>query len=360
MGAIPEQSFTVRVPAWWDDKAEYVLADYPGRDEAMRLAGHDWDVIELRSFTEYPNEVIEAATKADHLSVNPEGKGRFVPDKEYVSHLRSDNLFLLAKSSDSFERIQNSVAYDLAELLIEDGFLFETGGTMYGGKLNYLTLLLNEPITITGDTSTTLPYVGASWAHDGSASLSIRSTSVRQVCENTVSASEAEGQRLGTNFVFRHTKNVGERIAEAKKVIGGVRELTEVYVEAMEELATIEVTPAQRDLYVSRIIGDARPTELDGEGRQLYSFASKDVSTSDRVKSNIEAERAKINSLFFGVTIPEAHKLTGYGLHLAGVEYFDHLRATRSKDAYVKRTLLTDNPAKANLRRTIEEVLTAA
>ena len=82
-------------------------------------------------------------------------------------------------------------------------------------------------------------------------------------------------------------------------------------------------------------------------------------TVSDRVKRNMETERAKVNSLFFGPTIPEAHRLTGYGLHLAGIEYFDHLRLARTSDSYVKRTLLTDNPAKTSLRKTIREVVAA-
>jgi hypothetical protein len=58
-------------------------------------------------------------------------------------------------------------------------------------------------------------------------------------------------------------------------------------------------------------------------------------------------------------TIPEAHALTGYGLFCAGTEYFDHLRAYRSQASYVQRTLLSDNPAKAALNRTIREIAAA-
>ena len=77
------------------------------------------------------------------------------------------------------------------------------------------------------------------------------------------------------------------------------------------------------------------------------------------MKNNIETERAKINSLFFGQTIPVHHQLTGYGLFLAGGEYFDHLRNYRSQDSYVKRTLLTNNPAKANLANTVRQLVAA-
>ena len=63
--------------------------------------------------------------------------------------------------------------------------------------------------------------------------------------------------------------------------------------------------------------------------------------------------------LFMGETIPEAHQLTGYGLFLAGTEYFDHLRKFQTQESYVKRTLLTDSKEKATLRKTINELVAA-
>lgn len=351
MGLIPEQSFTVRVPAWWDTNKEYVLDEYPGREVAMVESGHNWDVIEVPIRAEIPNEALAAAGREVG---GPGSTGKLVKVEGHVAHLRSDNLFTLRTGVDSFERIPNATPYDVAELLIDDGFLYETGGILDGGKQCYLTLLLNEPVTITGDNSTTLPYVGFSWCHDGSGSFKLRSTSIRQVCENTVSASEAEGKRLGTDFVFRHTKNVADRIEDAKAAIKGIRKHHDVYVTIMEELAAVEVTPEQRDLFVSTIVGD-RVVAKDGS----VKFTSLSPDTSSRVKANIEGERAKINALFFGPTIPEAHKLTGYGLFQAGGEYFDHIRAFRNKDSYVRRTLLTDSPAKANLTKTIREIVAA-
>lgn len=351
MGLIPEQSFTVRTPAWWDDKAEYVLQEYPGREKAMELGGHNWDVVELPSFTAIPNvesPVFLSAGEIEAQGFVRHGNGWVRKDDGVVSHVRSDNLFLLAKSADSFERIQNSVAYDVAEVLAGEGFAYETAGTMDGGRQNYLTMLLNEPIYIAGVEGTkALLYLAESWAHDGSASLKVRTGNIVQVCQNTVAASEAEGARLGTDYIFRHTKNVMERIEDAKKAISGIREEQSVYVEVMEELAALRMTPDQRDLFVSTIIGD-----WDGK-----RFVSQAADTSERVKTNISAERAKIDALFMGPSIPDELALTGYEAFQAGVEYFDHLRAFRSKDSYVKRTLLTNNPAKASLVKTIREVV---
>jgi phage/plasmid-like protein (TIGR03299 family) len=325
MSALFESGFFVREPAWHGEGI--VLADYPGREEAMRLAGHDFTVVER------PVEIV------GNLG-NRAAKG-------WKGLLKSGTGELLNVTRDTYEVIQNGAAYDIAELLFDAGFEYETGITLDEGRTCALTLKLDTPITIPGDDSVTLPFGCLSWTHDGSGALRVRSGAIRQVCANTVGASEAEGKRLGTDFTFRHTKNVSARIADAKAAVSGARKGFDAYVEAMQELAAITVTPAQRDLFISEIIGDKG------------GVVSLSASTSDRVKNNIEGERAKIGSLFFGPTIPEAHKLTGYGLFQAGGEYFDHLRNYRSKDSYVKRTLLSDNPAKAALNRTIHELVAA-
>jgi len=265
MTALFDQGFFVREPAWHG--LGIVLDDYPSREEAMSLAGHNWDVVE------------RAIAHARRNPATGELGWKELPG--YVEHFRSDNGNTLRVGADSFERISNAVAYDVAELLFEQGFQYETGITLDGGKTCAITLALNEPIQIPGDDSVVVPYGCLSWAHDGSASLKVRSGTIRQVCANTVAASEAEGKKLGTDFTFRHTKNVHDRIEDAKAAIKGTRKALDVYRELATELGEIQVTPQQRDLFVSTIIGD--------KGDLL----SLSAATSTRVKNNLEAERGE-------------------------------------------------------------------
>lgn len=335
MTALFEQGFFVREPAWHGEGI--VLQDYPGRAEAQRLAGHDFRVVER--------------------PIAVAGRESWKQFDGWKGLIHSTTGELLNVARDTYEVIQNDTAYDIAELLFDQGFQYETGITLDEGKLCALTLRLDEPVVIRGDDTVTLPFGCLSWSHDGSGSLRVRSGAIRQVCANTVAASEAEGKRLGTEFTFRHTKNVKARIEDAKKAVKGTRAAFQVYRDAMHALAKIELTPQQRDLFVSVIVGDI---ELDKDGRQIGLPVSVRPDSTSRVKANIDNERAKVLSLFMGgETIPEAHALTGYGLFQAGVEYFDHLRAFRSHDSYVKRTLLSDNPAKATLGRTIRAVAAA-
>jgi len=325
MPAYFNQGFSVREIPW--HRQGHVLEDYPGREEAMRLAGHDFRVIE--------RPVLVQGFKSNHVA------------KDFKALVQTGTGNILSVVKTTYKIIQNAVAYDLAELLFDQGFKFETGVTLMDGALCAITLRLNEPITISGDDSKTLPYGWVNWSHDGSAALHVGTGTIRIVCANTSHAAEMESKGLKTQFSFRHTANVHARIEDAKAAIKGARATMDVYRTMAEELATIPVTPAERDLFVSTIIGERGSRE-------------NAATASARVLNNIEGERAKVNAVFLSKTMPEAHRLTGYGLFLAGTEYFDHLRNFKSKDSYVKRTLLERNPAKANLNRTIREICAAA
>lgn len=334
MSALFKQGFFVREAAWHGEGT--VLDGYPGREEAMRLAGHDFTVIER------PVEVVG-------LHANRRADG-------FKALVKSGSGEILNIARSSYEVLQNSVAYDLAEVLFDQGFQYDAGVTLDEGRLCAITLLLDEPITIPGDNSVTLPYGVARWAHDGSAALSFDSGAIRVVCANTYRASEMAAKSRGTTFTFRHTKNALARVEDAKKALHGTRASFAAYQDAMIELADIRVTPAQRDLFVSVIVGDI---ELDRDGRQVGLPVSMRADSSRRVKTNIENERTKVLSTLLSPTTPEAHALTGYGLFQTGVEYFDHLRNSRSKDSYVKRSLLDSNPAKANLAKTVKAIALA-
>jgi hypothetical protein len=79
---------------------------------------------------------------------------------------------------------------------------------------------------------------------------------------------------------------------------------------------------------------------------------------SDRVAKSADEARAAIRMLFNGATIPDAHRFTAYGLHLAGGEYLDHLRVARGSETYLVRSMLRNDCAKARLANLIRDVAT--
>jgi phage/plasmid-like protein (TIGR03299 family) len=347
MSAEFTQGFFVRVPAWHG--LGTVLDDYPGREEAMKLAGHDWDVLEVPSFTGFPAAFIdEHGQPADGTLM---GNGLLRKDDDWKSHVRSDDFSLLHKSAETFHAIPNSVGYDLAELLLDQGFKYETGITLKGGKLCALTLLLDEPFTIPGDDSEILPYLGLAWAHDGSSALKGNPTTIRRVCANTVGASEAEGARNGNSFSIRHTKNWRAKVEDAKLALKGIRAENEASEKLGNELAKMYLSEAKMDEFIERF---TMPP-------QVLTAAM----TTHRVAANVAKAKSTMHGILNGSTIPEAHRNTGWGAYNAAVEYLDFLRPSRGADqrtkseALVQRTLLKPNSAKSVALSLIREVAAA-
>jgi hypothetical protein len=127
------------------------------------------------------------------------------------------------------------------------------------------------------------------------------------------------------------------------------------YRDVMEEFASQPVTAQDRDLFVQALV-------LDQKVASVSRFKA-DVARgqySAKVQGNVERAARAARKLFDGPTIPEAHTLTAYGLHLAGVEYLDHIRRAQSDASRVGRTLLRDEPAKARLTPLIRDIVASA
>jgi phage/plasmid-like protein (TIGR03299 family) len=362
-----ETGFFVREAAW--HRMGTVLDDYPGREEGIVLAGHDFEIIEAPIYLPGPALDIPAESNLGTVlgehggAVNLDGQlhaMRGVPThkaliKDMPHETRPDDVEpgdftpthgkLMAVVNDSYGVIQNSVGWDIIDALVGEGVKYETAGVLKGGAVCWVLAYLDEPYTIPGDDSVILPYVNVAWSHDGSSALAARPTTVRVVCWNTQSAAEAEGRRNSNEFTFRHSKNVMDRIEDAKMAIKGIRGAHQEYIELAETLAKVPVTEEQRETFVTEFI--PMPAE---------------ALISPRVKANIEKDRAALRLLFSdeSLTVPEPHRLTGYGLHMAGVEFLDHLRGYRSNDTLFGRQLLRNEPAKAKLTSLIMEVAEVA
>jgi phage/plasmid-like protein (TIGR03299 family) len=321
-----DQMYSVREAPWHlDDGTNVVMLDTAPetRTARMQAAGQDWLVEE-----------------ADIYRISGIGYAR-LPGWKMLT--RSDTNDVLHVAKDTYQVVQNVVGHELFEALSKGARLDDgTGGTIKGGAVCYLTARLDEPQQVIGDPSPVYPYVVVTWAHDGSGALQARRTSVRVVCYNTLSMSEAESRRTGRLYTFRHTRNVLERVEEAKRVLEGARAETNEFVELANELARLPVTDRQREAFITTFIPKPEAEVI-----------------SDQVLDNILEARSKLRRLFDGPTIPEAHRNTAYGLVQAGVEYLDHLRGYRNRDTYLGRTLLRDEPLKAKLIPMVRKLVAA-
>jgi phage/plasmid-like protein (TIGR03299 family) len=302
----------------------------------MALAGHDFIVEQFPIYRKIERSADENNPYALPMAYDAiDGWNMLV---------RDDTGDVLHVAKDSYHVVQNDVGHEIFEALSEGAALDDgTGGTVKNGALCYLCARVDHAYGVKGDDSPIYPYIVVTWTHDGTGAFQSRATSVRPVCWNTISAGEMQAKSSGRNFTFRHTKNIMDRIEDAKKVIAGAKEDTIRFIELGNELAAIAINNSVREQFIEWFI----------------PMPESKFIISDRVLDNILDARHNLRAIFNSDTIPEEHRFTAYGLMQAGIEYLDHIRTYRNHDTYLGRTLLRDEPMKKKLVPMIRELVKA-
>lgn len=303
-----ETGFCVRTPSWHGK--ETLLAEAPKTwAEARKHAGLEWEVAQ--------GQVYEVD------GMNPDGTPHYAPIDGWKRIYRDDTMDTLAVTSETYTQITHEeMGQVMEEILATTNLTFETGGVLEGGRKVWALLQLDEPVTIPGDSSQTLPYFSVTNRHDSKGSFQVQATAVRIVCANTWHAAELEGDRTGTVYSFKHTANWRDRVEEAREAVLTARRSINRYLEIAEHLLTVRVTAKQRELFI----------------HEFFPMPPVGMA-SDCVIGNVEASRDALRAIMASdTTAPVAH--TAYGLIQAAGEYMDHVRVAKSWETKLNRSLL--------------------
>lgn len=318
--------FTVRQPAWHG--LGTVFDDYPTREEAQKLV-HPWEPVSEPLYRKVP--YIRPHTHSPACAPHSECEQTEDMGTEYVEiesgvlNSRSDDGSELGVVSPERVTVTNDEMWEIASVLQgEDGdVLYETGGSLKGGRKVWLLVRLREPLILNGDPNgATIPYFALQNAHDGSGSFRGQATMTRIVCDNTSLMADLDAQMRGTEFVFRHTKNIRDRIEDAREALAGWRHSVREWQQFSQFMMDQKITTDQRDDFLTAFIPEP-------EGKII----------SDRVRNNIAKARDQWLEVWAGQT-NEAVNMTALGLVHASVEYSQHYRKANSDESRFKRAYL--------------------
>lgn len=358
MSADYEMGFSVR-EAQWHGLGE-IFDEYPGREKAMHVAGHDYTVYEVQNprinlpvelLTSIADQRVDANLPAvTGLTFDDGGDFKVdIPNVKALLAVYDDGHMEMLPSvpNKDFGIFQCKTAWDVVDALANTtNVRYETAFKL-GDGTHAVLAWLDEPVQLPGDDSPTYPWINASWGFKPGMPLSARSTFIRTVCRNTQTLAETLGKRAGVDYTFRHTKHVNDRIGdvidEASEAIRGTRAQFQEYVKYVTRLGKIQVTPSQREEFV----------------REFIFPSDKQAALSERVLGNVEASRQKLRGIWNTPTMPEAHELTAYGLMLAGTEYLDHIRGWRNSSTYFGRSMLDHEGEKTKISKMINELIAA-
>lgn len=306
--------FTVRQSAWHG--LGTVFTDYPSRKEAQSLA-HPWEPEGQPIYRR-------------HANVGPDGVEyeSFEEIGGYRVNVRTDNDFELGVVTDTYTNVLNNEIWDVAEALEKSGsdVMFETAGSLGGGKQVWVLVRLKDPLVVKGDPrGETIPYFALQNSHDGTGAFRGQATVTRIVCANTARIADMDSQARGTEFLFRHSKNVGERIEQARGALSGWRTQLGQWQEQTEKLVATKIEPLTAGKFLEKFI-----------------MMPPESTISEKVKANIEADRAKWLEHFNGFT-GEGLRDNAYGLVQASIEFANWSRRAFNAESLFRRTFLTSD-----------------
>lgn len=266
--------------------------------EAISQAGLDWDV-ELRP-------------GGFHNS-----KGNFVKAKKpQYAVVRNDGEqdIELGWVKSRYKAIQNREVFDFCDGIVDDGGAkYTSAWKIRDGAIVGLTMKLPDTVKIAGYDEHQ-PYILARTSHDGSTAVTLAVIMERLVCTNEV---EVRLRKAQHSLKIRHTANAAMKLQDARHALGVTFDYVDAFAKEMERMMEISVRDDAAKNILTRVFKARRMGE----------------PTIERDVERIIALRQDSPSI-----APEI-AMTGYGLHQATTEYFDHVRSYRTPEARVLHNL---------------------
>ena len=264
MAALVETMYSTREKPWHG--LGTVVREAPTSENALRLAGLDWNVVQEAIYTPCREKI--------------EG---------FKANVRDTDRKVLGVVSDRYKVVQNVEAFSFTDELLGHGVRYETAGSLSGGRRVWLLARLPREYIIAGERIS--PYLVFSNTHDGSGSVKVAVTPVRVVCNNTLNLALETAQR---SFSMVHTGNISDKITEARDTLFKAESYMDRLGAEFEQLHQQKVTDAEVQKYIELLIpleSNATRTQEKNVNRLRENLAMRYYDAPDLQKVGKNAYR---------------------------------------------------------------------
>tara|TARA_X000001382_G_scaffold13910_4_gene9006 strand:+ start:566 stop:1564 length:999 start_codon:yes stop_codon:yes gene_type:complete len=251
-----------------------VVEEAPTPYEALGLANLNWKVNQTES--------VRGTTENGDTFDSP----------KWRLNIRSDNSEVLGCVSENYVPIQNSDVAHFCEQISQDTVVkVESAGSLFGGRQLWF-LLKAETFEMgrDGKEDPIAPYILVANSHDSTLAFSARPTSVRVVCNNTLSWAMNRKQNV---FNLRHTGSILDRVDIAREELQNYMSGIDKFKVACNHLrnTTINREEIQRFFFqmYERCVG-VIPDEGPHTSDEDYRKRDKAMKSIEEVCNNFDEE----------------------------------------------------------------------
>ena len=178
--------------------------------------------------------------------------------KGFKANTRSSDNNVLGIVSDKYKVVQNQEAFDFTDSLIGNGLIYETAGSLRGGKTIWLLGKMPERY-IAGDEFE--PYICFTNNHDGTGAVRCCMTPVRVICQNTLNLALQTATRSWSAI---HRGNISMKLEDARQTL----RLANKYLVSLDEEADRLANQSMSDGEIHDALDKLFPLDENATDRQ--------------------------------------------------------------------------------------------
>jgi phage/plasmid-like protein (TIGR03299 family) len=321
----------------WHGYGAHIL-DSDGPAEIAAKAGLDYRVMSSPALYTVPNIAFDA--DQPESAENPKMLSRSYENRAVL--YRDDTLEALSVMSDSHYTPAQPIQLleGLFELTKDSGYEMDVAGALKGGRVVWALAKRKDGDGAIGR-DIIQPYVLLLTSYDGTYARTARLTSVRVVCQNTVSlsgmldAKTTSKQRNSAEFSLEKSNSLLSDLGQHDKAFAD-------YLELSKQMAKQRMTPDTLQRFFAKLYA---PKAFEDETKWLDSPLSWD---KDKVTSNAKNNVATLHDIFKdspGADLPSANG-TLWGALNAVTFMQDHMARTKEDKRWESATIGNGNRVK--------------
>ena len=276
------------------------------------------------------------SSNVSYMAQNERGQSIIMPYEEQRVLYRSDTHAPLSVVSQRFQEVQpREILEFYRDLTEQSGFELETAGVLKGGKKFWALARTGQTSSLKGkDVSN--GYILLATACDGTLATTAQFTSIRVVCNNTLTiALKGQNSSAGVVKVPHSTKFDADKV---KQQLGISVRAWDEHMYEMKQLSQRKVTQYEAAAYFDAVFNNTTMSITDQEDNIIQFY--RDVATQAQANGKDKAEpntksMSKAMEMFNGqgrgASLSSA-KDTAYGLLCSITEFIDHERRAMSND----------------------------
>lgn len=202
-------------------------------EEALKLAGLDWEVEMIQATKLWNGEVVPIKDRFSTTRMT-DGKDLGIVSKDYHVYNNLEAFQFLNKLTDT----------------TSGDAVFTSAGSLFGGSRTFMVLKLTNGFTV-GDNDAHDLYLMATNSHDGSQAFSVTVTPIRAVCWNTVTMGLAAAK---AKWSIRHKISLEQQTQKARDILELGFRYEDAFQKEVEKLMAIPVSKDQMYAVADKIV----------------------------------------------------------------------------------------------------------